>query len=318
MPRFDITAIGETMLRYSVPSGTRLSAFSQLDAHVGGAESNVLVALAGVGRRCGWFSALPANSLGRQVDRALKGAGIDTTGVVWGGERVGTYYVEFAAPPRPIQVIYDRSGSAISQLTVEQVNWAAVLDTSILHLTGITPALSSGCAEIVREACRRASEAGIRISFDVNYRAKLWSPEQAAAVLRPIIEQVDLLICGAADGERLFQLTGSVHEQLAQLSRLTDAQHIILTRGDAGAATLHDDQVVAVAATPARIVDRLGAGDAFAAGVIDGWLDGDVAAGMQRGSALGAMALTQRGDMLDVTRQEIDALLAGDSQQISR
>lgn len=318
MPRFDVTAIGETMLRYSVPSGRRLSTFARLEAHVGGAESNVLAALAGMGRPCGWFSALPANSLGRRVERALKGASVDTAGVVWNGERVGTYYVEFAAAPRPVQVIYDRAGSAFSQLTVEQVDWDALLDTTVIHLTGITPALSTGCAEIVTEACRRASAAGVRISFDVNFRAKLWSPEQAAGVLRPIIEQVDLLICGEADGALLFQLTGPIQEQLAQLSRLTDARDIILTRGAAGAATIENGRVVAVPATPARVVDRIGAGDAFAAGVIDGWLEGDVVAGMQLGSMLGAVALTKQGDMLDITRQEIAALLAGNSPKISR
>ena len=129
------------MLRLSVPTGQRLEDAHQLAVHPGGTESNVCTALAGLGRRCGWVSRLPDSPPGRLVLRRLWAAGVDTSAVVLAASRtsrIGTYYVEFAAPPRPIRVIYDRANSAVSCMTGADVNWDYLLDTRMLHLTGIT------------------------------------------------------------------------------------------------------------------------------------------------------------------------------------
>ena len=225
MYRLDVTTFGETMLRYSVPSGERLGTMSGLNVHVGGAESNVVAALACLDRRCGWVSAVPAHDLGDLVLRNLRAFGVDTRAVVRSGARAGTYYVEFAAPPRPVNVIYDRQGSAVTSLTPDDIDWGYLLDTRVLHLTGITPALSEGCLAITRKAISRAKAKGVTVCFDVNYRSKLWSAERAQETLLPLVREVDVLICGAGDAGTVFGVTGPPKTVLAELSALTKARY---------------------------------------------------------------------------------------------
>jgi 2-dehydro-3-deoxygluconokinase len=307
----DVTTMGEIMLRYSVPAGSRLETASQLDVRPGGAESNLAALLARLGRRTAWVGGLPDNALGRLAANHLRMAGVDLGGVHWCQEgRMGTYYVEFSAPPRPIQVIYDRANSCATQLTPETVAWETLLASRLLHLTGITPALSAGCGSIVGEAVRRAKDAGLAVSFDVNYRQKLWSAAEATAALTPLLHHVDLLFCGHGDAQRIFHCAGDPPSALRQLAEQTSAQVVVMSVGAAGALAWRSGEVLQVDAVPVAIVDRLGAGDALAAGVIDGWLDGDLARGLRTGVLLAGMALAQHGDIVITTRQEVESLLA--------
>jgi 2-dehydro-3-deoxygluconokinase len=309
-PRFDVTTLGEVMLRLSVPIGHRLEDVSSLDVHPGGAEANVCASLTALGRRCAWVSRLPDNPLGKMIVRRLRAAGIDTAGVVYAeNARVGTYYVEFATPPRPIQVVYDRADSAAAAMSSADVDWDYLLDTRVLHLTGITPALSDSCRELVQEAITRAKQAGVAVSFDINYRAKLWSPTKAAETLRAFIADVDLLICGRGDAQVVFGCSGEDDEILDGIRQLTTARQVVLTLSDAGAIAYDDQTRLQQSAIAAEVVDRLGAGDAFAAGVLDGWLVGSLADGLRQGTALGAIALSQVGDMANTTRAEVAAIL---------
>lgn len=318
MPRFEVTAFGETMLRLSVPSGRRLTRMRQLDVYAGGAETNVLGALGALERRCGWVSALPDNDLGRFVLRELAAARIDSSAVVAREGRVGTYYVEFAAAPRAVQVIYDRTDSAVSSLTPDDIDWEYLLGTRVVHLTGITAALSRGCYDITLAVCKRAKDAGVTVSFDVNYRSKLWSAADAREKLEPLLKHVDILICGEADAQTVFGIEGSPETVLQGLKNLSNAAHVILTRSDAGSVTLMGSDLVQVEAGAAEMIDRLGAGDAFSAGVIDGFLDGDIIAGMRRGTVLAGLALTQHGDMVSTTRAELESLLKGGQGRLVR
>ena len=144
--RFDVTSFGEMLLRLSVPSGDRLEVAQHLDVFPAGAEANVLSLLARLGRKTQWAGALPRNSLGRLAANALRTADVDTSGIIWNElGRMATYYVEFGAPPRGIQVTYDRAHSCITQLKPDEIDWDSLLDTRLLHLTGITPALSASC-----------------------------------------------------------------------------------------------------------------------------------------------------------------------------
>ncbi|NJN84339.1 MAG: hypothetical protein HC802_20045 [Caldilineaceae bacterium] len=148
-PKFDVTTTGEAMLRLSVPAGERLESAQQLDVRPGGAEANLAVALARIGRKSAWAGSLPADPLGRNLANHLRVAGVDLEGVVWSKEhRMGTYYVEFASPPRATQVIYDRADSCAANLVPEDLHWEYILDTRLLHLTGITPPLSWGGAPL--------------------------------------------------------------------------------------------------------------------------------------------------------------------------
>jgi len=318
-PRFEVTSLGETLLRLSVPAGTPLAGAARFEVYVGGTESNVCAALAGLGRRSGWLGALPDNPLGRLVLRQLRAAGVDASAVVMTtGARLGLCFTEVAAPPRTIQVVYDRSDSAAARLTVADVAWDYLLDTRALHLTGITPSLSGSCRELIKEAVSRAREAGVAVSFDVNYRRRLWSPGEAAAALRPLIAEVDLLICADRDARTLFGCQGEVGEVLEQLAESTEARWIVLTLGSDGVAALADGQHHHQPAPATSIIDPIGAGDALAAGVIDGWLEGSITEGLRRGSALAALALTQAGDMVVIDRRELEEVLAGSNGRVLR
>ena len=317
MHRYDLTTIGETMLRLSVPAGERLETATHLALHPGGAESNVASLLARLGRRTVSTGALPDSALGRRVASALREAGVDVDHIVWRtGGRMGTYYVEFSQPPRPTQVIYDRAGSCAAQLGADDVPWAPLLATRLLHLTGITLALSPTCRALTAEAVARARAAQVPVSFDVNYREKLWSPAAAAAVLRPLIAGVDLLFCSQGDAQRLFGCGGAAETMVAQLAELSGARAVVMSVGDGGVLATAGGAQWAEPAAPVGVVDRLGAGDALAAGIIDGWLDGDLAAGLRRGVMLAALALSQHGDMVVTTRGELDALLAGQGRLV--
>lgn len=313
-PRFDVTTIGEMLLRLSVPSGKRLETSTQLDVYPAGAEANAVTLLARLERRTCWFGALPKNPLGRLSANALRVAGVDTSGVSWAESgRMGTYYVEFSEPPRGIQVTYDRAHSCATQLGLNDIDWDQLLDTRLLHLTGITPALSPSCREIILEAVRRAKERGVPISFDINYRQKLWSEAAAAGTLSPLIKNVDLLFCSHADARRLFHCAGSTQEVARGMLELSGARYVIVTFSEQGALLWNGRDWIHEAARSTRIIDRLGAGDALAAGVIHGWLDDEVSTGLRYGVTLSALALTQMGDMVVTNKAELLALSQGSS-----
>ncbi len=326
-PRFDFVSLGESMLRLSVPTGRRLDDTRMLDMELAGAESNVSVALARLGWKSGWFSRMPDHALARAIIRALRSDGVDVSSVKYvSDERLGTYFIEYATPPRATQVIYDRANSAASHMTIEDVDWSYLLDTRILHLTGITAALSDNCYELLAEAIQRAKSSGVLVSFDVNYRAKLWSASTAGEKLRPLIEQADLLLCKGADASSLFGCKGEPRQLMNELKALTHAKAIFCTFGDQGAALLSGDQFMSQPAVPVQIIDRIGSGDAFAAGVLDGLLTGGVtlsninvlADGLRRGVTLAAIALSQFGDRVLSSRAELNAALKSDRLDISR
>lgn len=313
-PRFDVTTLGEMMIRLSVPSGERLENTKTLDVHPAGAEANVVTLLSRLERHTCWIGALPENPLGRLAANALRIAGVDTSGIVWNPQgRMGTYYVEFGEPPRGIQVTYDRAHSCTTELQVSDISWEQLLDTRLLHLTGITPALSASCRELILEAVQRARECSVPVSFDINYRQKLWSEAEAAQTLFPLIRGAELLFCSQADARRLFHCSGSMQEIAQGILEVSQARSVIVTFGEQGALLWNRKEWRHEPARPTRIIDRLGAGDALAAGVIHGWLEGDLSAGLRYGATLAALALSQSGDMVVTNKAELLDLNAGTS-----
>jgi len=325
--RFDLISLGESMLRLSVPAGKRLDDTRKLDMELAGAESNVSVALARLGWRVGWVSRMPDHALSNAILRALRSDGVDISAVKRvPDERLGTYFIEYATPPRSTQVIYDRENSAASRMTSADVDWDYLLDTRVLHLTGITAAMSDNCYDLVAEAIRRAHAAGVAVSFDVNYRAKLWSADIAGKKLRPLVQAADVLFCKGADAAVLFGCDGEPHESIMKLKALTRAAALFCTFGEKGASLLCNDEIVTQPALPVQIVDRIGSGDAFAAGVLDGYLSSspsqsDSSAfreGLRRGVALAAIALSQFGDRVLSSRTELNAMLTDERLDIAR
>jgi 2-dehydro-3-deoxygluconokinase len=313
-PRFDVTSIGEILLRLSVPSGERLENAKQFDVYPAGAEANVISLLARLEKKTYWVGSLPQNSLGRLAENALRTAGVDANGIVWNeGGRIGTYYVEFSEPPRGIQVTYDRAHSCITQLRPEQLDWDSLLSTRLLHLTGITPALSPSCRKIIERAIEQAKQHRVPISFDINYRQKLWHEKDAQKILMPMLKKVELLFCSARDAIRLFDCTGTSQKIAQKMLDISQAKYVVITNGDQGALLWDGKAWLNEPARSTQIIDRLGAGDALAAGVINGWLEGDIKAGLHYGVTLAALALSQIGDMVITNKKEMVALSQGDS-----
>ena len=315
----DVVTIGEAMLRLSVPAGARLEAAQSLDLHVAGAEANTAIALAQLGRSVAWISGLSKGPLGRRVDRELRANGVDTSHLHWvDGERLGLYFVELADPPRPVSVVYDRAGSAAAALALDQLPVEVIDSAKVVHLSGITPALSESCRLLSLQVAERARSGSARLTVDINYRAKLWAPEDARSCLTDLAKGADVVVITREDASDVFEMTGEPGDVAERLRTLLEADCVVLTLGDGGSVWDSDKGTGSQAAIPTVIVDRLGAGDAFMAGVIDGLLADDIDRGVRTGTVLASLALGTRGDHVITTRDEVDRILAGGGRIVDR
>lgn len=319
MSRFDVTTIGEGQLRYSVPPGHRLEVANQLDVHVACTEANVVSLLARLGWSCGWISGMPDTPLGRRVANEFKLPGLDLSAMIWSASgRLATYYVEYAVPPRATQVYYDRANTVFTNLTADQINWDYLLDTRLVHISGLTLPLSPTIREILLEAVRRAKAAGVPVSFDMNYRRRVWTPEEARDTVLPILSDVAMLFCGRSDARQVFGIEGKPEEIVLQLGDLTSAGHIVTSLSGDGLIGWDRQTLYKQPAREVVILDRIGAGDAMVGGVLHGWLQGDFAKGLRYGALTAALALSQYGDQVITTSDELEKLLDTSSPDIYR
>lgn len=314
----DVFTMGETMLRLSPRKSLRLEQAQNLDMSFGGAESNVAANLARLGKHTVWYSHLPDNPLGRQCVSLLRGYNVDTTAIHWSkNARMGTYYVEFASEPRGIKVWYDRKNSAASYMTPNDLPVKIIKHSRWLHLTGITPALSVSCAQTVTQAMEIARETKITISFDVNYRALLWDLQTASSTLAAYCEMADIVFIAERDARMLFDV-GEGQSALEKLNKQFDST-IIMSRGISGCLAFDGEKYYQADAFPVNIVDRLGAGDAFASGVICRLLESaTIDEALSFGTALASLALSIQGDIACVDRADIEQVLNSKSGQLRR
>ena len=317
--RFDVTTFGEALVRLSVPAGRRMETTSGFDVDVSGTEANVVGALSRLGWRCGWVSALPESPLGRCVQNKFRGHGIDLSSVTWRPDgRIATYFVEFAHEPRPIRIYYDRKDSCFTHMRPEDIDWDYLLNTRHLHLTGLSVPLGPSTGEITENAVRRAKSRGVTTSIDVNYRSLLWTIVEARERLGPLIDGVDLLMCSSRDAKSVFGCEGSAESTARQMADVTGAANIVLTLGEEGVIAFDGSRLHREAAKPVKIIDRIGAGDAMAAGVLHGWLQGSLQAGLRYGTAMAALALSQFGDTVVTHSGELDLILDDSATDIQR
>ena len=315
----DVWTVGETMVRLTPRGFTRLEDAGELEVRTGGSESNVAVALARLGLRVAWASKLPRNSLGMLIARRLRGHGVDLDHVVWTDQaRAGIYFIEPGSAPRPARILYDRARSAASTLSPEELDWSVLARVRHVHLTGITPALSESCLATVERAVAEARRHGCTISFDINYRARLWGHAAARVALAPLVSQVDLLICTEADARLVFQLSGEYVDLVRGMAAMTHARAVALTCGANGALLCEGKRVSQSSAFEVVEVDRVGAGDAFDAGLIWGFLQGDLQLGLNYGTAMAALKHSIPGDEFAASREEVEMLLESASQEIQR
>lgn len=316
---FDVITIGEAMLRLSVPAGVRLEETERLDLHVAGAEANTAIALAQLGRSVSWVSGLPKSPLGRKVGRELRANGVDTSHVQWvDGARMGLYFVELAGPPRPVSVVYDRAGSAAATMAATHLPAEVIASAEVIHLSGITPALSESCRLLSLDVAERARSGRARLTVDINYRAKLWSPEDARSCLSDLARGADVVVITREDANDVFEVRGVPMDMATRLRNMLEAGCVVLTLGDGGSIWVSDHGTGSESAIPTVIVDRLGAGDAFMAGVIDGLLADDMERGVKTGTVLASLALGTRGDHVITTRDEVERFLGSGGRAVDR
>jgi 2-dehydro-3-deoxygluconokinase len=328
--------LGEIMLRLKAPGRERLLQSPVLEATFGGAESNVAVALAQLGLDAAFVTVLPANPLGDAAVAELRRFGVDTRLIRRGGERLGLYFLEAGAAQRPSRVVYDRSGSAMA--AAADFAWDDVFaGADWFHISGITPALSATAAELSLEAVRQARSRGVPVSCDYNFRATLWKYGRSAPeVMRDLVRHATVGIAneedcqralgveadldvrgGSLEASRACALAERVLEQFPNLTK-----QVITLRESHGAdhngwsACLHDRERFLVSRRydiPA-IVDRVGSGDAFAAGLIYGLLAfGDDVRALEFATAAGCLKHSVPGDFHRVAVAEVEALLKGDA-----
>jgi 2-dehydro-3-deoxygluconokinase len=324
-----VITFGEAMVRLAPPNFRRLEQARSLDVQVGGAELNTAVGLARLGHTSAWVSRLTDNPLGRLIANHAREAGVYTDHVVWTkDDRVGLYFLEFGAAPRASSVLYDRKNSAIAAIAPGMVDWSkAVREARWFHVTGITPALSPSAAAATKEALQAARSAGLTTSVDLNYRAKLWSPAEAGRCMSELMQLTDYLITTEEDIERVFGIKGKDYEEAAARTAerfplkavaITLRDNPLVWRNSWTAMVWHRGQVLRTRTYEVEIVDRLGAGDSFAAGFIHGMLDGDLQKGLDWGVAASAIKHSIPGDFAWITRDEVEALVQGAGLRISR
>jgi 2-dehydro-3-deoxygluconokinase len=333
-----VVTFGEIMLRLKAPGHERLFQSPTLEATFGGAEANVAASLANFGVTATFVTALPGNAVGDACMRELRSFGLDVSRILRQGDRVGIYFLEAGANQRPSKVVYDRAGSSIATAHTGDFDWDAILDgADWFHVSGITPAISDSAAELTLEAVQKARAMGVTVSCDYNYRKNLWKyGKSAPEVMREIVRHVHVGIANEEDCQKALGLETDVdvhagaleHENYRALAeRVLDAfpnleKQVITLRESRSAdhndwsAVLHnrDDFLVSRRYGITHIVDRVGGGDSFAAGLIYGLLTyGDDARALDFATAASCLKHSIPGDFNRVSVGEVESLMGGDA-----
>ncbi len=331
-----VITFGEIMLRLAPEAYYRFIQANNFLASYGGGEANVAVSLANFGVPASFVTRLPRHDIGQAAINSLRRYGVDTSLIIRGGDRIGIYYLEKGASQRPSKVIYDRAGSSVATVTRQDFDWKMILDgAKWFHFTGITPALSDELAAICLEACQIAREKGITVSCDLNYRNKLWSREKAGQVMTDLCRYVDVCIANEEDASDVFAIKAA-HTDISGgqvnydgyrdvAKQLTDrfgfAKVAITLRSSLSAndnrwaAMLYDgDNYYFSREYLMHIVDRVGGGDSFGAGLIYACLENwDQQSSIDFAVAASCLKHSIEGDFNQVTVDEVQKLAAGDA-----
>jgi 2-dehydro-3-deoxygluconokinase len=306
----DLVTLGEVLLRLAVPSPERIETTRRLDVQIGGAEANVAATVARLGLRTAWISALPADAWGERVRRELGGHGVDCRHVtLTAGARLGLYFLEYGVPPRPIRVLYDRRESAFARLGVDDVDWEPLRRARLVHLSGVTAGLGDSGRALVRRAVDEASV----LSFDVNYRAALWTPAEARGFMEPLLARARYLFMGEEEAAVVFGLTGAPEATLDALARRAPKATIALLRGASGSLVRDAEVTYAPARRPAvQVVDPIGAGDAYVAGFLWATLrDRPLQEAVDTADVVAALKCSTWGDIATIDARDVQDALAG-------
>lgn len=322
-----VVLFGEAMLRLSPSGRQRIEQARSFEAWPAGAELNTAVGLSRLGTSAAWVSRLPDSPLGRKIAAAARAQGVDTSGVLWaGGSRLGLFFVDVGEPPRPTTVVYDRAESACATLDPAELDWPGILaDARAFHVTGITPALSPGCEQATADALAAARTAACHISYDLNHRALLASPDRARSLAERFAPFVDTLFGSLDDVGAIFGVEGGAVDAAAELRERLGVSRVVVSsrvqRADGlqlrSSAAVGDDTHVAHS-PPFRTVDPLGGGDAFCAGFLHGLLSGDQERALELAGATAALKQSIPGDWAIVSPTEVEEQLSGETVRTRR
>lgn len=330
-----VVTFGEIMIRFAPKGYTRFFQTNEFEATFGGGEANVAVSLSNYGVDVTFVTKLPKNDIGEAIIRDLRGYGVDTTKIARGGKRVGIYYLEKGASQRASQVIYDRHDSSIATATPDDFDWDCIFkDATWFHFTGITPALSDNATEIALKAVQEAHKRKIIVSCDLNYRKKLWSQQQAQTTMTKLAPYIDVLIANEEDAEKTFGIKapqsdikqGSLNREgyqhvAHQLKTQYHFKQVAITLRESISASdnnwsamLYDGEAYHTSKIyPIHIVDRVGGGDAFAAGLIYASLNHfSSKKAIEFAVAASCLKHTIEGDYNRVSVDEVMKLVEGD------
>lgn len=328
------------MLRLATPGYLRFAQSNGLTMTFGGGEANVAVSLANFGIPVDFVTRLPENDLGRACMMDLKKYGVGTDKIVWGGERLGIYFLETGAVARGSKVIYDRTNSAVSKIKPGMIDWNSVFENATwFHWTGITPAISQNAADVCLEAIHKANALGITVSCDLNYRGNLWKYGKSAGEVMPeLIAGTDIILGNEEDAEKVLGIKpdgvditggyveGSAYESVSKqiMKKFPRCKKVVTTlRGSVNAnhntwsgvlwngSQLFEAPVYQIT----HIVDRVGSGDSFMGGLICGLLiyEGNDQKALDFAVAASSLKHTIYGDFNQITIQEVEKLLSGDA-----
>lgn len=333
-----IVTMGEVMLRLSTPNNEKFIQADEFDINYGGGEANVAVSLANYGHDVDFVCALPKNPIGDAAIATLRKYNVGTKHIARSGERIGIYFLETGSAMRASNVVYDRANSSISTAKPEEFDFDKIFkDADWFHFTGITPAVSDSAAELTEIALKAAKKAGITVSVDLNFRKKLWSSEKAKKVMTNLMQYVDVCIGNEEDAEKVLgfkpgntdvtagelELSGYV-DIFNQMCDQFGFKYVISSLRESRSASDNDWSACIMDGESrefyhskkyhiAPIVDRVGGGDSFAAGLICGLCDKkDFKSSLEFAVAASALKHTIPGDFNLVTREDVDNLAGGD------
>lgn len=339
-----VLSFGEILLRLTAPGYTKLFQKDVLETSFCGGEANVAVSLAILGMDSAFVTKLPTGDVGNAAVNSMRYFGVDTSKIVYGDGRMGLYYLEKGASQRPSKVIYDRSYSAIALAGTDDFNWDTIFEgVDWFHWTGITPALSDNLVQISMDACKKAKEKGITVSCDLNFRSKLWSAEKAQLVMPDLLRYVDVCIANEEDAEKVLGIkaadTDTENAQIKETSYIQTAEIIHNLYGckyiattlrrsysasrNGWSAMLYDGVLNAAFFSrnyDIQLVDRVGGGDSFAAGLIYGLATGmDNQSIIEFATAASCLKQTIEGDYNRTSLEEIQGLLkSGGNGRVQR